>query len=354
MVKNTKKDENEDNALIASVKARKKVVVKLPVNYERCLRKNVAVLKQAVATKTPVTVARVMQYNTRIRHNLTMVQLRVAVEKYLPENSQIRAQISKCIDALIDAEAKNPKSESSMDVDEPVTSDDTSTSTNESDVAETTKERDARFLREDTAKAWKVAREEEALLCKKEKQEDIKNPPSEGCVAEVEIYFSNLVASALLKYNLNAEASTLTTFVVDWLQKRKHGERTMDRLHARAFSLFSRACESRFVMQLNVVQQTLLREYRTACLQHNEIGQVTLLNLLLRCYINQSQFTRASKLVAKTNPPDSSTSNNQMVRYLYYVGRIEAIQLRYTESVAHLAQALRKCPANNGVVRFQN
>jgi len=45
----------------------------------------------------------------------------------------------------------------------------------------------------------------------------------------------------------------------------------------------------------------------------------------------------------KTNFP-TNVSNNQYSRYLYYLGRIKAVQLEYSESQARLIQALRKGP----------
>jgi 26S proteasome regulatory subunit N3 len=45
----------------------------------------------------------------------------------------------------------------------------------------------------------------------------------------------------------------------------------------------------------------------------------------------------------KTAFPEQA-SNNQQARYLYYMGRIKAVQLEYSEAQARLIQALRKGP----------
>ena len=45
----------------------------------------------------------------------------------------------------------------------------------------------------------------------------------------------------------------------------------------------------------------------------------------------------------KTNFPINA-SNNQTARYFYYLGRIKAIQLEYSEAYGMLTQALRKGP----------
>ncbi|KAH7945089.1 hypothetical protein HPB49_006474 [Dermacentor silvarum] len=52
---------------------------------------------------------------------------------------------------------------------------------------------------------------------------------------------------------------------------------------------------------------------------------------------------KASKLVSKSAFPEAA-SNNEWARYLYYLGRIRAIQLDYSEARRHLLQAIRKAP----------
>ena len=45
--------------------------------------------------------------------------------------------------------------------------------------------------------------------------------------------------------------------------------------------------------------------------------------------------------------------NNHIVRYMYYMGRIKAIQLDYTASHYHLLQAIRKAPQTPATAGFQ-
>lgn len=44
-----------------------------------------------------------------------------------------------------------------------------------------------------------------------------------------------------------------------------------------------------------------------------------------------------------------SASNNQLCRYLYYSGRIQALRLEYTKAYSNLSQSLRKAPTNTGL-----
>lgn len=60
-----------------------------------------------------------------------------------------------------------------------------------------------------------------------------------------------------------------------------------------------------------------------------------------------SCMLKAEKLRAKAQRPETSRSNQQLCRYLYYLGRIRAIQLEYTDAKECLQQAARKvslCP----------
>lgn len=73
--------------------------------------------------------------------------------------------------------------------------------------------------------------------------------------------------------------------------------------------------------------------------------------LLLRNYISTADITQADLLVAQTQLP-TSASNNQVCRYLYYIGRIRAIQLAYTQAHEHLESATRKSPTSGPAVGF--
>jgi 26S proteasome regulatory subunit N3 len=70
--------------------------------------------------------------------------------------------------------------------------------------------------------------------------------------------------------------------------------------------------------------------------------------LLLRSYLEYNLYDQAHKLVSKSTFP-AHASNNDWARYLFYLGRIKAIQLEYTEAYKNLLQAIRKAPQNEGV-----
>jgi 26S proteasome regulatory subunit N3 len=67
------------------------------------------------------------------------------------------------------------------------------------------------------------------------------------------------------------------------------------------------------------------------------------MNIIIRSYLQENLYEQARNFITKTTFPENS-SNNQYARYLYYVGRIKAVQLEYSEAQASLIQSLRKGP----------
>jgi 26S proteasome regulatory subunit N3 len=87
-----------------------------------------------------------------------------------------------------------------------------------------------------------------------------------------------------------------------------------------------------------------LAAQRTASLRHDDDTQASLINRLLRNYIHYSLYDQANKLVAKTTFPPSA-GNTQFARYHYYLGRIMAVQLNYSDAHTNLQQAIRRAPS---------
>ena len=157
---------------------------------------------------------------------------------------------------------------------------------------------------------------------------------------EVEVYLHLLVVAATLRRSptFNELAARLSSLLVDRLLEMEP-RHTMDCLGARAYQYFSTAHEA--LGRLDEIRQILLTAHRTACLRHDDMGQATLVNLLLRNYLHYNLYDQALLLVENSNDFPATVSNNRFVRHLYYRGLIDAIQLEYTE--AHqIIQALRK------------
>lgn len=87
----------------------------------------------------------------------------------------------------------------------------------------------------------------------------------------------------------------------------------------------------------------LFELYRSASVAKREASQATLLNLILRCFIESKDFVGASEFITHTLFPESKI-NNEFIKYLYYTAYIKAIELNYQEAFARVNQALRKAP----------
>jgi hypothetical protein len=111
--------------------------------------------------------------------------------------------------------------------------------------------------------------------------------------------------------------------------------RTLDPFAERAYFYASFAYEK--AGKIEAVRSRILAAQRTACLHHYSACQATLLNLLLRSYQSAKLFVQADKLLAKSTFPETA-SNAQLARFLYYNGRIKALQLEYSEAHRCLLQ----------------
>jgi 26S proteasome regulatory subunit N3 len=94
---------------------------------------------------------------------------------------------------------------------------------------------------------------------------------------------------------------------------------------------------------LNCDIRRFLAAQRTASLRRDDETQASLINRLLRSYVNYSLYDQADKLVSKTTFP-ASAGNPQFARYHYYLGRIRAVQLNYSAAHTNLQQAIRRAP----------
>jgi len=90
---------------------------------------------------------------------------------------------------------------------------------------------------------------------------------------------------------------------------------------------------------------------RSAVLRKDQETQAATIVLLLRNYISTSDIGQADALVAQVEFPQTAP-NNQVARYMYYLGRIRAIQQDYTAAHVNLTSATRKAPTSNVAVGF--
>jgi len=161
---------------------------------------------------------------------------------------------------------------------------------------------------------------------------------------EVEAYLHLFTVQLLLQSKKYKESLSSVSLLLE--NCAKSNRRTLDIFQAKGYHYKSRTLE--LMGKLKDIRNELMGAHRTACLRLDEYGQAALINLILRNFLQQNLIEQASKFAAKATFPDS-VSNNQQLRYLYYMGRIHAIQLDYSLAYRNLTQAIRKSPANTGL-----
>lgn len=172
---------------------------------------------------------------------------------------------------------------------------------------------------------------------------------------EVDVYLSILVQIHLYDKHAIEHGAEFSSALVEKL--RTLNRRTLDSLTARVYFYYSLFHEQSAPLPPSPsaavisIRQPLLNALRTAVLRKDQDTQATVTTLLLRNYLSTSHISQADLLVSHTELPPAA-SNNQIARYLYYLGRIRAIQLSYTEAHEHLIGATRKSPSTQSAGGF--
>ncbi|KAI7881671.1 hypothetical protein K492DRAFT_176914 [Lichtheimia hyalospora FSU 10163] len=177
---------------------------------------------------------------------------------------------------------------------------------------------------------------------------DVDNTKDKNILPEVDMYLHLMTMIYLLDQNELEKGMELAGKSVEKLVKLNR--RTMDQLAARIYFYHARFYE--LTDRLADIRPMQLTSLRTATLRRDDETQATLLNLLLRNYFVHNLYDQADKLVSKSAFPENA-GNNQAARYAYYLGRIKALQLAYTQAHTYLTQAIRKAPQNNVTAGFQ-
>ena len=164
---------------------------------------------------------------------------------------------------------------------------------------------------------------------------------------EIDVYLSILVQVRLQDRKAIKTGAQFSSGLVQYL--RTLNRRTLDSLAARAYFYYALFFEETAPLPPSPnaavisIRKTLLDALRTATLRKDQDIQAAVTTLLLRNYLATSHITQADLLISHTKFPPAA-ANNQIARYLYYLGRIRAIQLSYTEAHEHLIGATRKSP----------
>lgn len=168
-------------------------------------------------------------------------------------------------------------------------------------------------------------------------------------IPEIDIFLGILIQVYLFDSKQFQRGAEFSKYLADRVQSLNR--RTLDSLSAKLYFYYSLFCEQLAPKppspQSPVVsiRPTLLAALRTAVLRKDIDTQASVIVLLLRNYLSTSHISQADLLVSHTQFPENAV-NNQVARFLYYLGRIRAIQLRYTEAHEHLTAATRKAPSS--------
>ncbi|KAL8874055.1 MAG: hypothetical protein Q9174_000560 [Haloplaca sp. 1 TL-2023] len=181
-------------------------------------------------------------------------------------------------------------------------------------------------------------------------QKDKAKPPvmPKETLPEVDFYLAILVQIHLFDAKEIEHGSKFSTNLVK--QLRTLNRRTLDPLSARVYFYYALFFERLVPLppsptaSVVSIRQHLLQALRTSVLRKDQDTRATVTSLLLRNYLSTSHITQADLLISHSDFP-TTASNNQIARYLYYLGRIRAIQLAYTEAHEHLIGATRKSPS---------
>ncbi|SBS85953.1 26S proteasome regulatory subunit RPN3, putative [Plasmodium ovale] len=163
-----------------------------------------------------------------------------------------------------------------------------------------------------------------------------------NCLAEIEVFFYLMILLYLLDKKDYNESMKLSNLIINRINKLN--KRSLDYINAKVYFYYSWIHE--LGCNFSGIRQELLMIYRNACLHRDIMTQTVVLNLILRNYIKHNLYDLAVKFISKTSFPDNLSSNAQYARYLYYIGKILAIQLAYSEAHSKLTQAIRKAPQN--------
>jgi 26S proteasome regulatory subunit N3 len=93
--------------------------------------------------------------------------------------------------------------------------------------------------------------------------------------------------------------------------------RTCDQVASRIYFYFVRFYE--LLGRVQEIYPFLLATHRTSVLRQDTETQATVINSLLKYYLDLNLIDQADKLVSKTTYPENA-QNNQIARYMYYLG----------------------------------
>lgn len=293
----------------------------------RLLRSHVYMIRKGVVQRDGRLLQRVLRQLTAVRAKLTAPMLKALAKQYgLAEMEKLiaEAQGSLMSDAGADEDLSPPVAAAPAAPATPAAA----------PKASESKSDEAPSYEAQKAAALEQRRQEEAKENARKEAEVL-----QAVVPEVEIYVQLLVAMFLYDRALKDESATLISQLFETVNSLNR--RSLDPFSAKIFAFYALVHES--LGKQGDIRNNLLLAHRTACLQHNEPGQASLSVAILRNYLHFHLYTQADTFRLKSSFPEQR-SNALTARYCFYTGKIQALQLHYSDALASLTQALRKAP----------
>lgn len=313
-VENEGMEVDEDVELVTQAKQ-----IDISQEMPELLRKNVTTLQRAVELDDKNLIRRVWRRNTPLRKGLSLYDFQQVLVETFPKGNLLKNLISLLDQAIKEFETRN------------------------SGVGKNRKE---------SPRETKV-------------KEAVEEP-----LMEVEAYLTLFLISKLVEFGVFEVSLEACKQLIEKLKLLKR--QTLDSFVAKTYFFYSLSSEKLFIASTKVegknavdrslalaahykneLLNDLLNGQKSAALRLYEESQATLINLVLRKYIAEKEYSQARMFITATAEvpllDSSNVGNNQQIRYLYYVGKVAAVEANYSESDLNVTRAIRKCPTDTGV-----
>lgn len=143
-----------------------------------------------------------------------------------------------------------------------------------------------------------------------------------------------------------------TEYVVPKILKH-YNNRNLDLVNAKIWFYINRANELISSPEDAALLFEMMQYMKTATLKHDNETKATLITSILRHYLRLGEIELAADFVTKIEfPSGDNVSSPLEARYYFYLSKIHAIQLDYSQSHEYVISALRKAPHTKNSLGF--
>lgn len=175
-----------------------------------------------------------------------------------------------------------------------------------------------------------------------------KTAQNETVLPEIKMIIHLLLQFHLLDTNQLKQLDLLNTKIIIPLIK-SFNRRSLDLINSKIWFYISRTKE--LLNDLISIRPELLLALRTSTIKHDDETSGSLITLILRNFILTKDYSQALNFIEKVEFP-ANISNSIEARYYYYLARINAIQLNYSDAQNFVTSAIRKSPTTSNSVGF--